>query len=145
MGAGALWPHSEAARFDPGDRPAAGPDGVNVDDGHEQGQTLQVGFSGQLRLAVNDQGQIERGATHVDAQQVGALRVPGELNATDGPAHRARQEGRDGLVARGAVRHHPAVGTHDVDGFVHATLAELGPQCFQIELNDRRDVCVHGR
>ena len=61
----------QGAGFEPGQRAAAGADGVNVDDRHQHRQALERGFSGNGEVSVDDQADVERGPAHVDTEQFG--------------------------------------------------------------------------
>ena len=75
VGAGASWPDAErATRVAVGDRPAAGPDRVDVDHRHEQRVPRDRGVP-RLRLdhpAFGDDADVGRGPAHVEGDQARA-------------------------------------------------------------------------
>ena len=96
--AGALRPDSQAAGLEPRERAAARADGVDVDQGHEDRQALELGLGRDGRAAVDDQAEVERGAAHVDAEQVRSTGCARESGAADRSPDRTGEERLHGLL-----------------------------------------------
>ena len=140
-GAGAPRPHAQrAAAVDVRNRPAAGPDRVDVDHRQTHGKIADFRVGRRPDGAV-DEADIGRRAAHVvrdHARKAGGLRDgPRPDDAGRGP----RQHRAHGVRARGRGGDRSAVRLHDRQPRV----AELRFECAEIAIDERRDVGVHDR
>ena len=88
------------AVVDPGDRPAARADGVDVDDGKADGDLADPGVARRLRPAVADQADVGAGAADIHGDDGVGLDQPGEMRAGDDASGRPRQHGVHGPCQR---------------------------------------------
>ncbi len=140
LGADAQGP----ARVGPGDAAAAGRDRGDVEHRQVQRVAGDDGLAGAGRGPVADQGDVARGAAHVEGQrQRGALarRQPG---GADDAAGRPAEDGPGGVLGGGLDRQHAAARLHD-RGRRQAGLGRALAQAAQVGAQDGREVGVHRR
>ena len=117
VGAGRLRPHLERALGrDPGDRPAAGPHGDDVDHRDLARVGADRALGGEGRLAVEHDRHVGRGAAAVAGEHPGEAGAPGDQRRPQRPGRRPGQHGGDRLVHHLVGRQHPAVRLHHVEG-----------------------------
>ena len=145
VGAGALRPDAQAARLGVGQRAAARPDRVDVDDRHHQREPLQLGLRGDVRGAVDDERDVEARPAHVDADQV----APPEQASERDAAHRApdgpREQRLEGQLARRLRGHDAAARLHHVQRDGEPARAQLGLEPLEVAAHDRGGVGVDHR
>ena len=141
--AGALRADFERAVFpDPGDRPAAGADGVDVELRHLERIGVDLVGVADPGGELVDQRHVRRGAAHVEGD---AARNAGHLADPDRsarPADRAGEKGAGGEFRRLGERHRPAIGPHDADRRRDPPAFELGGEGFEIVADHRREIGV---
>ncbi len=90
LGAGALRSDSQVAlAADPGDRAAAGADGLDVDHRNADREWPDQAAVGEMRLAAFDQAKISRGAAGIERHDIVETRDLGDHGAADGAGGRA--------------------------------------------------------
>ena len=115
IGAGALRADiEEAAAVDPGDRAAAGRDRAHVERRHVDLPARDHALGGFERHAALDEGDVGRGAAHVERDEPALRLVLGEIGAGLRAGGRAGEQRVHGAAAadRGGERHHAAVRLH---------------------------------
>ncbi len=135
IGPGGGGPHAQrAAGVAPGDRAAAGADGVDVERRQRQRAPGDRALGGLGNLAAIDQADVAGGAAHVEAQHVG---LPRELCQQERPAdaaggageHRQRRvRARVGKVGEAAGGLHDLRLGHAEGAGVAGQAAEIGGQ-----------------
>ena len=121
--AGALRPDSqEAALVDPGD--AAAPRADRVDEHLRQAQAVlgDDGIALELRLAVQDQADVERGPADVGADHVLLAVERSEVLAAEDAAGGPRVQGHDRFRRRVEHRRQPAARLHHEEGMRQSLL-----------------------
>ena len=103
-----------AARVAPGDRAAAGADGVEVEHRQRDRAAADRPAAGLAGAAVLDHADVARRAAHVEAERVGLVRGERGPGRAGGAAGRARQHGQRGVRAGLVERGQAARGLHDV-------------------------------
>ena len=103
-----------AARVAPGDRAAAGADGVEVEHRQRDRTAADRPAAGLAGAAVLDHADVARRAAHVEAERVGLVRGERGPGRAGGAAGRARQHGQRGVRAGLVERGQAARGLHDV-------------------------------
>ena len=138
LGAGAPRPDLEIAlAADPGDRAAAGADGLDIDHRDADRKRTDRAAVGEMRLAAFDQAEIRRGAAGVERNHIVETRDPGDDGAADGAGRRARQRGGDRLA-------HHLIGAGDAARRLHhqeRPLAQPGAE----RLVDTAQIALHVR
>jgi hypothetical protein len=141
IGAGALGADPErAAPVGIGDRAAAGPDRMDIDDGQADGEVADAALVGPPDAAF-DQGDVRRGAAHVEADDIGEAGRGGQHAGPDDPSGRPGQRRPDGLdtgPGRGDVA---LVRLHDAQ----VGAADAAVELAEIAVHDRHEVGVDGR
>jgi hypothetical protein len=114
LGARAARTHAQgAARVAPGDRAAAGADGVDVDHGQRQRPAADLAGRRLAHAAVLDDAHVARGAAHVEAQQVGHPAALGEQRRGGRAAGGTAEHRERGVVGGGVQGRQAAAGLHD--------------------------------
>ena len=151
-GFGAHRPDAQRpAIVDPGDRPAARPDGVDVDDRQPDRDLADPGIARRLRPAVADQADVGAGAADIHGDDGVGFDQTAEMRAGDDAAGRARQHGVHRPRQRRLHRHQPARGLHHHDGLVAPDaetalrIAQPGRQRAEVLGHDRRQEGVEHR
>ena len=99
---------------------------------------------GELRLAVDDQGDIGSRAADIQAHAVRDMAQIGDVGRADHPRGGARQDHlyAIGLAMLGA--HHAAVGLGDLEVHRHPALAQRALQAFQVMRDARLHIAADG-
>ncbi|GAA3308196.1 hypothetical protein GCM10020219_008840 [Nonomuraea dietziae] len=141
-----LGADAQRARLGVGDGAAARADGVEVDDGHQDGKALDAGLGADVGPPADDEGDVEGGAAHVDADGVVAAEQAGGGDPAHGPADRSRQEGLQGAPHRVAGVDQAAGRLHDVNGDGETALGEALLDPGEVGADDGARVGLeHGR
>ncbi len=114
-----------------GDRAAARPDRMNVDDRKADREIPDRVFVRPADIPV-DQGDIGRRAAHVEADEFGKSGGPGQLERADDAPGRAGESGPDGLLPGFPGGDVALVGLHDKQG----GLVQPSFQRFQVPVQD---------
>ena len=113
LGAGAARADLEMAfAADPGDRAAAGADGLDVDHRDAHRERADRAAIGDVRLAALDQAEIGRGAAGIERHHVGEAGDLGDHGAAERAGRRTRQRGGDRLA-------HDLLGAGDAAARLH--------------------------
>ena len=88
------------ARIAPGDRAAAGADGLDVERRQRQRPACDQAFGGLADVPVGDQAHVTGGAPHVQAQHVTLARQLGQQRGAPDAAGGARQHRQRGVAPR---------------------------------------------
>ncbi len=137
---------SAARRFgDVGDRASTGADTGDVDGRGTHGEVADTRLARDLRPARHADGDIGRGASHVEGEDAVEPRVGGDEGRAADPAGRPREHCLHGVLARRLEAHQPAVGADDLERRPNVGGCEAVPDVRQILLEHRGDVRVHQR
>ena len=145
--AGAGRADAEGPRcIDPGDRAAAGADGVDVDHRHEYGKAGDPGVAGDGlgKAAVGHDADVGAGPADIEGDDVAA---PGEGTGPGATQHargRAGKERQDRPLGHHRGRGDAAVGAHDVEIGGESGLAEHPFESAHIAGHLGADEGVHG-
>ena len=121
-----------------GERASSGAHGVNVEHGDAHGQARDLGLGACFGLVV-DEGDVGRGATHVEGNQLLAIAEPGGGLGSDDASGRTREHGAHGLTDSGGQGGDPAARLHheDVGLGICCRLAQALLQASQVTLHHR--------
>ena len=121
LGAGAARSDLEMALAgDPGDRAAAGADGLDVDHRNAHREGADRAAVGDVRLAAFDQAEIGRGAAGVERHDVGKAGDLGDHRAAERAGRRSRQRRGDRLAHHLLGARDAAARLHDQERLVAA-------------------------
>ncbi len=135
-----------AGIVDPGDRPATGADGYDVDRGqHHRHPELDLEFLGGANLTLVDGGDVGARSAHVEADQVARADEFGEGLRGVGAGRRARHDRARGISAGALRRDDPARGLHDQDFAGITARPHVGGQRVHVAALDRLDEGVDDR
>ena len=127
VGAGRLGADLERALGgEPGDRAAARADGDDVDHRDLRRVVADRALGGERRLAVDDHGDVGRGAAAVAGEDPVEARGSADQRRAQGAGGRAGQHRGDRLVHDLAGRQHAAVALHHVERHAGGDLVEAG-------------------
>src|SRR4029453_7755686 len=126
--------------FEPGDGAAASADGVDVDNAHEHRQTFKVGLRGDVRLAVNHQGNVKGCSAHVHTGEVAVSRDTCQFDVAHGAADRAGKQRLQRPLTSGFGGEYTAGGLHDVQWGFHSPVSEFVFQVQKVVAYDRTRV-----
>ena len=140
LGAGAARPDLEVAfAADPGDRAAAGADGLDVDHRDAHRERADRAAIGDVRPAAFDQAEVGRGAAGVERHHVGEAGDLGHHGAAERAGRRARQRGGDRLPHDLLGAGDAAARLHHQERLVLEAGAELVVHAAQIAFHVRLD------
>ena len=128
-----------------GDRAAPGADAVDLHRRHLDRVVAQGRLPGDGGRTVAHQGDVGRGAPHVEPQRVAMPREPGHERGAGHPAGRAGEHGMGRGIAGPGDAHQAAVGAHDVHAGAQIDGAELVVEALQVVPHARAHVGVHHR
>jgi len=140
LGARAPRPDLEVAfAADPGDRSAAGADGLDVDHRDAHGIRADRAAVGHVRLAAFDQAEVGRGAAGIERHHVGEAGDLGDHRARERASRGTRQRRRDRLAQHLIGAGHAAARLHDEERLVLQAGAERLVHAIEIALHVRLD------
>ena len=120
--------------------PPAGADAHQLHGRRQYRQALEFELGLHAYLTTAHDRDIERGATHVDADEVGLVGQPAHLPTSDHATNRSRVEGEHRSVGRRVGDHGAAVGLGYVERYRQASVAESLGQPGQVVANPWGDV-----
>ena len=136
-GAAAFWAHAQAAAgIDPGNRSAAGADGVNIEHRDAHGVAIDAGFGGEAgRLP--GQGDVRRGPAHIESEGSIETAETRHFDRADDSAGRAGEDGADGVFTGFAGGKQSAVRLHNCYGVLRTAL-----QLAEVAIHQRAGIGV---
>ena len=143
-GARALRPHAQdAALVHPRDAAAAGADGLDVHHRHAERHAVgDVLLRRRRRHAAAHDGDVEAGAAHVAADEVGEAGGSAEVRGGDDAGGRPRHDRLHRLLAGDAGGHHAAVALHHQQLGLAGAGAQPAGDALQVAGHDGLDVAV---
>ena len=127
----------QAVASDVRDRPAAGPDGVDVDRGEAHRKAGDAAAERHLRLAVADEADVGGGAAHVEGDEIAAADRAPAATAPTTPAAGPDSAVRIGISPARADRHQPARGLADADAGTRRMALDGSLQARHVAAGDR--------
>ena len=129
-------------RASPGDRPAAGADGDDVDHRHPQIKLIELVPGGALGLAALDHGDVGRGAAPVQGDELLMPREFPEKRGGERARGRPGEHGADGPLRDLARGGDAAVALHDHEGRAAQGILDFFRSVLDIRLDARLDARI---
>ena len=128
-----------------GNRAAAGADAAHVERRHLGREHPHLGRARDRRLAVDDDGDVGRGAAHVEGEELAKAEAARGHHRAGDAAGRTRQHRVDRPFGGRRGAHQPAVRTHDMEVCLDAVLLQTVLDARQVAPHDRAHIVVHHR
>ena len=143
QGAGALRADlEEPVPVEPGDRAAAGADGVDVDHRQADREVGDLAVEADRRAAAPDQGDVGAGPAHVEGDDVRPAGGRRDLDRADDARRGTGERGADRQIAGAGERHQPAARLVDADLGLGEPLAQRGLEPRQVAHHHRLQIGV---